>query len=155
MIVRKILSFLFLLVLVSCYKGTIYDKVYNDFPGNHWLAGDIKTFDFTLDEKVDAGKIELLFSHVSESQFPVVPLQVIMVYPSGKAETIPVNLLFKDGDGKSLSNCVGDVCDLTQTIKDVNGLEKGNYKITVQNKFDNPYLPNVLALGLTIREAKE
>ena len=152
---KKIIPFLVLLALFSCDKQVAYNKVFNDFTANHWIKNDIKVFDFTLDETIEAGTISILFSHISESQFPMIPLEVYIERPSGEEEKVYVNMRFKDAKGKSLSDCAGDVCDLTTTIKEGTKFEKGHYKITLQNKFTYDFIPNVLALGLSIRADKK
>lgn len=61
-----------------------------------------------------------------------------------------MDINLKDGMAKDLSDCMGDICDIEITVKELK-LAKGNYKITVQNRFAHAYVPNVLALGIRIK----
>jgi hypothetical protein len=49
-----------------------------------------------------------------------------------------------------MSDCSGDICELQTFIKEGVPLKKGDYKVTIKNKFDYEYLANVLALGVSV-----
>jgi len=44
---------------------------------------------------------------------------------------------------------------LNSVIKEKIKLAKGNYTITVSHRFDGPYLPNVIGVGLEIVKSEE
>lgn len=148
---KKLFFLLIIVFLSSCDKDLVFRETIKDFPDNRWTGNDVKTIDVTLEEDVALAEIRLLFSHVFEPQYTTVPLLVSIIGPS-VSETIAVDLSLNDATGKSLSECAGDVCDLHITIKDNLKLPKGDYKVTVQHKYDFAYLPNVLALGISVRE---
>jgi hypothetical protein len=91
-----------------------------------------------------------LFSHVYEPQYATVPVSVTIEYPSGEKENVFLNLLLKDAEGNDLSDCSGDICELHTNIKEGVKLPKGDYKVTVENKFAYAYLANVLAVGVSV-----
>jgi len=145
---KKIIALLLLFAVASCSKFTL-SKIIEDFPDKRWEKKDIQTFEFTIEDDITAD-VAVLFSHVSETQYDEVPLAVTIQDPTGKKETIETKLVLKDASGKELSDCVGDVCDLITAVKEGISMQKGTYIITLQNKTKLPYLPNVLAVGVTI-----
>jgi len=146
---KKLLCLLPLLLLVSCLDAIYVTQTF-EFEGNRWPTTDAKTFKVTLEKDMEHATIKLVFSHVFEPQYASVPLSGTLTLPSGKTEPINLTLQLKDPQGAALSDCAGDVCDLTAVIKEGVNLEKGVYEFTVHNDFNGPYLPNVLALSFTI-----
>lgn len=144
----KILSaVLLLLLLASCSKYDISKT--ESFPNNRWDKNAVQTFTFEIEETYSAD-LKLLFSHVSEPGYSNVPVEVSIKDPSGKKENLDAVLKLNDESGKQTSDCAGDVCDYTEVIKEKVLLEKGIYTVIVKNKFNAPYLPNVLALGVSL-----
>ena len=82
------------------------------------------------------------------------PLEVEITTPDGKVETLPVVMKLIDESGNDIGDCSGDICDVFQTIKTFDTLEKGKYKISIKSKFDGPYLPNALGVGILIERKK-
>jgi len=147
---KKILLLLFMLTLLGCKKTVVVKQMHTDFEDNQWMATNIQNFEFKLKRDVEAGDINLLFSHVFQPQYSTVPVSVTIENPAGETENILVNLMLKDEDGNDLSDCSGDICDLSQPVKEDAMLKKGTYKITVENKFAYEYLANVLAVGVSV-----
>ncbi|MFY7731039.1 MAG: hypothetical protein ACOVRN_16080, partial [Flavobacterium sp.] len=75
-------------------------------------------------------------------------------FPDGNEETISAKILLKDGEGKSLSDCAGDVCDCTTTIKTDFPLKKGTYIFSMKNNVKQPFLPNALAAGIQVNASR-
>ena len=151
---KRVLPMFTLLVLFSCNKNEIFRQTFKGFPENRWMTDDAEVFSIAADGPVESADINLQFSHVIEPQYAVVPLEVELLSPDGSKESIKLELALKDADGKSLSDCAGDVCDLIIPIKEHVKLAKGNYKLVVKNKFEGPYLPNVLALSVSVVKSK-
>lgn len=147
---KKILLLLFLLTLFSCKKTVVFTETKKDFPENQWAATDVKNFSFTLKKDVEAGDIKLLFSHVFDPQYGSVPVSVTIENPAGEKENVFLNIQLKDSEGKDLSSCAGDICDIHTMVKENVKLAKGNYKVSVENKFAYAYLANVLAVGISV-----
>ena len=87
-------------------------------------------------------------------QFKEVSLEVEITSPDGKTEILPVTMKLIDESGKDIGDCTGDICDVFQTIKTFQNLEKGKYKVAVKSKFSGPYLPNVLGVGIVFEKQK-
>lgn len=148
----KCIFFLALIsVLTSCDKNSVYSKLDKNFESNRWQSDDVKTFEFTLEEASKTYNLELQFTHIYDYQYESVPLDIQLTHPDGKVETIPFTLKIKDASGKQLADCTGDMCDLFVPLKENITLNKGTYKLSVAQSFQKPYLPNVLALGVTVK----
>jgi gliding motility-associated lipoprotein GldH len=149
----KFLLFIILPLLFSCSDN--HFRQFDTLPDDQrWLASDIKTYEFDVENDTQFYNIVFEFSHVYDYQFTSIPLNVTILSPDGKTEQIAVDLKIKDESGKQLADCSGDVCDLFYKIKDRTKLQKGKYKITVSHSFNGPFLPNVIGIGLTVENVK-
>ena len=150
----KLVLFALVFVLTSCNKNEVYDEFNRDFSDNRWENKDVKSFEFENTQYEGVYDIKLHFGHVSGFQFKEVPLEVEITTPDGKTEILPVAMKLIDDSGKDLGDCSGDICDVFQTIKTFQNLEKGKYKVAVKSKFAGPYLPNVLGVGIVVEKQK-
>ncbi|KGO79421.1 hypothetical protein Q763_13695 [Flavobacterium beibuense F44-8] len=151
---KKLFLLLSLLILTSCTQFGIFSETIKDFDNNRWEKNDTKSFSFQINEDVDKANLEILFSHVHEPGYDKVPVEITFKKADGSEEIIKTDLLLTDGNGKSYSECIGDVCDLEQTVKENFTLAKGDYTITISNTTNLPYLPNVIALGIGVETAE-
>ncbi len=149
---KKTVLLLLFLTLFSCQKDALIHEVNKDFPENQWQSDAIEKFEFTLTKNIKSADVNLLFSHVHNPGYDAVPVLVTIESPNGEKEDIDASFLLKDAGGNELSDCAGDVCDLYITIKNAARLEKGTYKVTVQNKHEYAYVANVLAVGVSIEK---
>ena len=150
----KLILFALVFVLTSCNKNEVYDEFNRDFTDNRWKRKDVKSFEFENKQSEGVCDVKLHFGHISGFQFKQVPLEVEITTPDGKTETLPVAMKLMDDSGKDLGDCSGDICDVFQTIKTFQNLEKGKYKVIVKSKFEGPYLPNVLGVGIVVEKQK-
>lgn len=150
----QLLYFILFLVLCSCNEINSFNQFYDNFENNRWEQADKKEFDFSIKDDSAPYDLILRFSHVYDYQFESVPLVIEILNPDGTVEKMAINLKIKDDSGKQLAECSGDVCDLNFKIKEQLQLKKGNYKITISNTFNGPYLPNVLGVGLKLKILK-
>jgi len=147
---KTLLFFSFIGLLFSCSNTSVFSKFDDDFTDQRWEKGTKKSYDFSITDETKSYDIIFKFSHVNDYQFASVPINITITDPSGKNEKMTVDLKIKDDSGKQLSDCVGDVCDLSFKIKDKIKLTKGSYKITISHDFNGPYLPNVIGIGLNV-----
>ena len=150
----KLVLIALVFVLASCNKNKLYDEFNRDFSDNRWAASDVKSFEFENTQFEGVCELKLHFGHISGFQFKEVPLEVEITTPDGKVETLPVVMKLIDESGKDIGDCTGDICDVFQTIKTFDTLEKGKYKVAVKSKFAGPYLPNVLGIGIVVEKQK-
>ncbi|KAF2519789.1 gliding motility lipoprotein GldH [Flavobacterium salilacus subsp. salilacus] len=147
---KKFVFLLPLLLLFSCNKTTLFTKTIDDFDNNRWQKSEVKTFEFDIKKDVENADIKLIFSHTFDPQYERVPLELTIQSPDGVKDNMFLNLQLKDGSGNSISDCAGDICDLEMNLKEEMKMLAGKYIITVENKFEGEYIPNVLALGIMV-----
>lgn len=149
----KKLSFLLaLLSLCACGRND-HRYVNKDFPENRWGSQSIQSFSFVMDETA-TGDIRVSFSCIHDPGYDSVPVNVVVTYPDGKQQAKTVELMLKDSSGKLLSDCAGDICDISATIVSNVALPKGSYRVQIKNLSPLPFVPNVLAVGVEVKESK-
>lgn len=146
---KRFISLLVLFMLVSCGKEVVFTETFKDFPDKRWTVEDVKKFTIDIDHNVQGAKVLVHFSYVHEPGYDTFPVGVVWEGTDGKTEKAILNVNLKE-DGKDLGSCAGDVCDLVIPFKEFDTLGVGTYKIVLYNKFSSPYLPNVLALGVSV-----
>lgn len=147
---KKFVFLLPLLLLFSCNKTILFTKTLDDFKNNRWQKSETQVFNFDIKKDVEEADIKLTFSHVFDPQYERVPLELTIEHPDGTKDNMFLNLQLKDDSGNSMSDCAGDICDLEMDLKEGMKMPAGKYVITIENKFEGEYLPNVLALGITV-----
>ena len=150
----KILILFTLLLFVSCNENKVYDDFDSDFDNNRWESNDLRIFEFENKQLEGVCDVKLHFGHIRGFQFKEVPLEVEITSSDGKVETLPVIVKLMDEAGNDIGDCSGDICDVFQTIKTFEKLDKGKYKISIKSKFEGPYLPNVLGVGILVERQK-
>lgn len=136
--------------LFSCNSNAIYSEFNTDFDSNRWNSNEVTTFEYDNSEEIQVSSIKLHIGHIYDFQFATVPMEINIIAPDGSSEIINVDVKFKDESGKDLADCSGDICDLYTSIVANKKLLKGNYKFEVKNKFESPFLPNILGVGISI-----
>ena len=141
------------LLLTGCDK-TAFKSYETDLVGNRWQKNDVKTYNFELKE---SGTYDVMvdFSHVYGTQFPTVPLKVVLVKPDMSRETADYLMELRDAEGNELGDCTGDYCDLREPVFTKLNLKAGNYQVSVANDFDYDFVPNVLGIGIRVVESKD
>lgn len=144
-----------LMSLISC-KESIVNKIDKDFDDNQWKKTDVKTFEFEIKRDIKSADVLLNFSHIFDPGYSRVPMVVNIQNVSANTpqESFALNLILKDENGESLSDCSGDICDYSYTLIEGKPMAKGNYKVTVQNQYQWEYLPNTLAVGISVKKDK-
>src|SRR5690606_6561395 len=125
---------------------------YRNFEDNRWAFNKEVTFDFELKKNQE---FWVHFGHIYNYNFASVPIELEFVKENDTLNKIVVNekIIIKDNNGEDKGDCLGDICDVYQKLdKD---LEPGNYKLSIRNLSELPYLPKVLGIGYQIRKPKE
>ena len=152
---RKLNCCLVLLLLFAC-DDALYKKTVKNFEQNRWYQTAPLEFEFDVEDIEATYDLTMHFSYVYGSQFSEIPIEVYITDPTHQIDKIPYDLKLRDEHGNELGDCAGDVCDLAVYIKErYTFKEKGAYKIQVLNKFNNEYLPNVLAIGFRVMDTKK
>ena len=147
---KKLLLLLPVLLFFSCTKTVMYTKMFKDFQDNRWSKTDIKVFDFDLKKDIESADIWFSFSHTIDPQYKNAPMEVIIKYPDGKNDNVFLNPQVKDDSGNSISDCDDSFCEVRMNVKEGINMPAGKYEITIENKYQEDYLPNVNSLGITV-----
>lgn len=145
---KSILLLFVISVLASCSR--FQERVIKDFPDRRWLTDTWQEYTVVIPADTETANINIVFSHIHEPGYSEIPVSVKMKTPDNKEEIINTKILLKDVNGKSLSDCAGDVCDCVTTIKTDVPLKKGIYIFSLKNNVKQPFLPNALAAGIQI-----
>ena len=151
---KNILPFIALFLLISCSEKADFKKFIRLPEDHRWLKTDVKTIEFSIDDDSKMYDILFDFSHIADYQYSSVPIVFNIDSPDGKQDKFTIDLPIKDKLGKHLADCSGDICDLKFKIKEKIKLIQGNYKISIAQNFNGPYLPNVIGIGLNVESVK-
>ena len=118
-----------------------------DLKENRWYEKDSKKFEFEIIEEGNYS-IFIELSHVLGTQFEKLPVELKVTRPNGASETAQLEL------NCTKSECVGDICDLKQLIKEKQKLVKGIYKIEIKPKTPFEFAPNIIGVGFSVEKSK-
>ncbi|WP_333877263.1 hypothetical protein [Flavobacterium sp.] len=152
--IQNLLILCFLFLITSCSQNTVYSRFDTLDESHQWAQTNTKSYDFTIDDEAAHYNVLFKFSHVYGYPMTSVPLHFSFKNPDGKTEDFTFDLALKDLEGQELGDCVGDICDLDSVVKENLKLSKGKYTVTVSHRYDGPYLPNVLGVGLEITKSE-
>lgn len=140
-----------LFFIISCNQKYAVDEFEKDFLENRWIKNDIKRMSFSIEEANDYA-IDLHLGHIYDFQFEEIPVLVTIFNGEQLVFQEEILIKMKDENGKDKGDCLGDICDLYIPISQKISLNKGNYTIQFENKFDHEYLPNILGIGLRVKK---
>ena len=140
------------LTVFSCshvYKE--YDK--ESFPTYAWKYGQEIIFNPTIADINKTYKLTLGIRHLYGFQLNSINVTVRSVSPSGKETTKDYELKIKDSEGKYISSCGGDLCDLEVMVEEnIKFEEAGEYKYFVTHNVQADRIPGVMEFGFIIDE---
>ena len=143
-------------MVVSCNSNKIIFEEYHKMPNLSWNRFDIQKFDIPVPEGGFEADFYLTVRHIPEIPYKELKFNFTFILPSGEIRTADYELEFKDKEGNSLSDCLGDLCDITMPIR--KGLlvsDAGVLKIEIENKYTKLEMPGILELGLIAKASKE
>lgn len=143
---RKLLLFFAVLACFGC-EDSVYKKIIS-FPDNQWKRTDAITFEFSI-EKAGNYQIFVLYRHIYGIPFREIPLNITYSASGATTETKPFTLRIADDQGNTLSDCIGDICDIEVKLTE-GELPEGEYRVTLANTFDHEYLPNTPSIGIKV-----
>ena len=148
----KLLYIPIILLVLSCDGNSAF-REFERFQDNRWMRTDVQTYDITIDK---AGKYDLVvdFSHVYGAPIPAIPLEITIKSPDNQTSTEKAVILMSNAEGDALSDCTGDICDLEQIIFEGRTFAPGKYTINLSQHFDHEYLPNVIGVGIRLKNAE-
>lgn len=147
---------LFGFLLSSCSSEKTVFEEYKKFEKLSWNRFDVLSFQMDVE---DIDQNYDLFIHLRH--FPGFPHKEMLVNltiysPAGDMRSTDYTLRLKDSEGESLSNCMGDYCDLLIPLRsDFSFYEPGIAKFDVENKYSKVDLPGIIEIGFIVKQASE
>lgn len=140
-----------LLLFTACNPNRVFEEYHSDFTQNRWHEDEPVNFTVHIEDTVSEHKLYVALRHVYGYQFETMKIYVDVTTPSGKSVTKGYDLQIMGGDGKYLSDCAGDICDLEVLLEEhVRFVEPGDWKFVIFCDMDRPYVPNVMEFGVII-----
>jgi gliding motility-associated lipoprotein GldH len=140
--------------LLSCSgEKTIFEK-YHQFPNLSWNRFEFVKFEVPVEDVSVAYDIFLTLRHIPEMQFSELEFNITMFLSEEEMRSADYTLELFDSDGKRLSNCLGDLCDITMPLRQ--GFyfsEPGTVNFEIENKFTKMELPGMMKVGLLVKKA--
>jgi gliding motility-associated lipoprotein GldH len=153
--ITSLLFFAFIIVLfISCDNQTIFEQ-YQKFEKQTWHRFNIIKFEVPINNSQEPYDLALIFRHLPEFRIKELPVNVTIYMPSGEMRSAESVIKFTDSQGVSLSECLGDLCDLSFTFRQ--GFvfpETGTVRIEIENKWPRIELPGILEVGLILKKVK-
>ncbi len=120
-----------------------------------WNRFDIVKFDIPVEEGGFEADFFLTIRHIPEIPYESLKYNFTFIMPSGEIRTADHVLQFADDEGNSLSQCMGDLCDLTVPVRmGLRVSEAGTLRIEIENKYTRLEMPGIMEVGLIVRESK-
>lgn len=140
---------LLIFALTSCHSDTVYKKFNRNFTDSRWMKEDVRKFQFNINR---SGRYDLIidYSHVFDTPLSSVPVGVEMTSGSKTLVSEKVSIVLRDENGKQVGDCLGDYCDVQQTVSKNLSFDEGQYTVKLINLFDFKYMPNVLGIGIRV-----
>jgi len=139
---------------MSCVNRTEFEQ-YQKFEKQSWNRFNIIKFEVPVNDIKTAFDITLVIRHLPEFKIKELPVNVTMYMPSGEIRSAEHIIKFTDNAGESLSECLGDLCDLSFVLRD--GFifpEIGTVRIEIENKWPRLELPGILEVGLILQKSQ-
>jgi len=143
----------FVFFFYSCTNSTIF-KEYHKFEKQSWNRFEFLNFEMAVEESEQEYDIYLSVRHLPEFPYRKMDINFTMFLPSGEMRTADHELIFSDREGKGLSECLGDYCDISFPLR--TGFvftETGTVKFEIENKMTKLDTRGILEVGLIIKES--
>jgi gliding motility-associated lipoprotein GldH len=140
--------------MISCQHDKTYEE-YKKMDKQSWNRFNILKFEVPVNDTQTPTDIILSIRHLPEFQIRELPINMTIYMPSGEMRSAEEVLKFTEKDGKSRSECLGDLCDITFNLReDFTFSETGTIRIEIENKWPKVELPGILEVGLILRKSK-
>jgi gliding motility-associated lipoprotein GldH len=150
-----LLAYACLLLFTSCQES-IYNKI-ETIPAGAWKKEVPIIFKADIQDISKPVSLTLLLRHHANTLYGHVNFSVTMTLPSGKKTPNFYTLEIRDkASGELKGDAAGDYCDTEMVLNPNLALtEKGVYTFAVSQEMEEPVLPLMMDLGLTISQNKK
>jgi len=145
---------LFVLFTACESERSVYEE-YRKFDNLSWNRFDLLTFGVNLEEPGTPYDIYLNIRHLPEVPYEEMTVNLTIFTPSGDMRTTDYTLDFFDNEGKRLSECLGDYCDLLVPVrKSFTFYEPGEVKFEIENKYSKIEMPGIIEVGIILKKSQ-
>ena len=146
--------FLMLPIQHGCDRNkTVFEK-YHRFDNLSWNRFDILDFRMQLDKVDSPYDIFINIRHLPEVPYEEMTINFTIFTASGDMRTADYDLDFYDPEGKRLSDCMGDFCDLLLPLRrSFLFYEPGEVRFEIENKYTKLEMPGIIEVGILVKEA--
>jgi gliding motility-associated lipoprotein GldH len=145
----------FLLVLTSCHSDQKVFEEYHTFDNMSWNRFNLLNFKMEVIDLEVPYDIYISIRHIPEIPYQEMIINFTIFTPSGDMRTSDYTLDFIDREGKHLSDCMGDYCDLLVPLrKSFRFYELGAAKFEIENKYTKVEMPGIMEVGLILKRSK-
>ena len=151
----KIFLFAFMVIFFSCVSHIEFEQ-YKKFEKQSWNRFNIIKFEVLVNDIKTDFDITLVIRHLPEFKIKELPVNVTFYMPSGEIRSAEHIIKFTDNAGESLSECLGDLCDLSFMLR--KGFifpENGTVRVEIENKWPRLELPGILEVGLVLQKSQK
>jgi len=141
----------FLVLFTSCDENRIYEKN-EDFEYYEWEHDNKINFEVDIKD-TDAKSLLINFRHTYFFETRNVRLKLDATNPSGKKETLNVNILLSEPNGMWHSECTGDICDFVHLVN-YSLADTGKYMFTISQDMRVNPLKNTMGIGLRVEKTE-
>ncbi len=156
--IEKTFIFFFAITVISfmsCDNRTEFEQ-YQKFEKQTWHRFNIIKFEVPVVDTRTAFDITLVIRHLPEFKIKELPVNATFYMPSGEIRSAEHIIKFTDKAGESLSECLGDLCDLSFILRE--GFvfpETGTVRVEIENKWPRLELPGILEVGLILQKSQK
>jgi len=143
------------LLLAGCRQANVFEEN-RTFEETGWYRFDILTFDADIDDADERYDLLLHFRHTQAFMVPALKINFTVTSAEGEMRSADHELVFRDREGKSLSTCSRDKCEIIIPLRQGYSFSRpGTYRFEIENKHTKTELPGILEAGLVIRKSKK
>lgn len=148
-----LLSVISLSLLTSCGNNVVF-RQYNKMENVSWNRLDIQNFEVPV-EKGEVLDFYLSIRHHPDFPFDKIWVNITFYTPEGTMRSRDYDFDLKDKNGKWLSDCMGELCDIDLPVhKDMVFNQSGTCRVRVENKNSKYETPGIIEVGLVVKRSK-
>jgi gliding motility-associated lipoprotein GldH len=150
---KKLFTIIILSLLLSSCRDAVYEDYY-DFSIIQWEQTDTPVFEFEIPKK---SKYNIIFALRYIEGFPYKNMyaSVLMNDKNNNAALKKIKFQVVDDNNNYIGDVAGNMWDIEYTVFKDTLLEKGNYKIQLEQLVEEKTLPFVYDVGIIVEESKK
>ena len=153
--------FNFILILLTAIQfsacsgdSTVYEK-YHVFNDKSWNRFDYLDYEVPLNDPDAEYDVFVDIRHEPDIPYKEILISLTIYSPSGSMRSANHTLDLVDRQGKPLSQCSGDICNIVIPVRShltIN--EAGIVKFEIENKYTKIEMPGIVQVGLIVKKSK-